>query len=94
LHGVTDCKHVGKGEPALEYLSRYLYRGVISENNIIANRDGKVTFRYIESKTGKMQYRTLKGEDFLCLANCYLSPEYRNLTSLAPERNHPYPALP
>jgi len=62
---VTNCKHVGKGEPALEYLSRYLYRGVISENNIVANRGGKVTFRYLESKTGKTQTRTLKGEDFL-----------------------------
>jgi len=72
---VTDCKHVGKGEPALEYLSRYLYRGVISENNIIANRDGNVTFRYIESKTGKMQYRTLKGEDFLWLVLQHVLPK-------------------
>ncbi len=71
---VTDCKHVGKGKPALEYLSRYLYRGVIRENNIIANRDGKVTFRYIESKSGKMQYRTLKGEDFLWLVLQHVLP--------------------
>ena len=27
---VVDCTHVGSGQPALEYLSRYLYRGVIS----------------------------------------------------------------
>ena len=62
---VVDCKRVGKGEPALQYLSRYLYRGVISEKNIVANRDDKVTFRYIENNTGKSQIRTLKGEDFL-----------------------------
>ncbi len=30
---VVDCAHVGKGITALKYLSRYLYRGVISENN-------------------------------------------------------------
>jgi len=28
---VVDCSHVGKGISALKYLSRYLYRGVISE---------------------------------------------------------------
>jgi len=62
---VVNCKHVGKGQPALEYLSRYLYRGVISEKNIIANEQGEVTFRYIDSKTGQTQTRTLKGEEFL-----------------------------
>ncbi len=67
---VVDCASLGKGEPALEYLSRYLYRGVISENNIIANRQGKVTFRYLEGNTGNTQYRTLAGEDFL-VSLCY-----------------------
>lgn len=62
---VADCTHVGKGKPALEYLSRYLYRGVISENNIVANQAGKVTFTYLEARTGKTRYRTLNGEDFL-----------------------------
>jgi len=61
---VVDCKHVGKGLTALKYLSKYLYHGVISEKNIISNQDGEVTFKYIESKTGNTQYRTLKGEDF------------------------------
>ena len=63
---VVDCAHVGKGQPALKYLSRYLYRGVISEHNILSNQDGQVTFKYIESRTGKTRYRTLEGEHFLC----------------------------
>ena len=62
---VVDCKSVGKGQPALKYLSRYLYRGVIGESNIVANRNAQVTFKYIDSKTGKPQYCTEKGEDFL-----------------------------
>ena len=33
---VVHCTHVGKGLSALKYLSRYLYRGVILENNIRA----------------------------------------------------------
>jgi len=48
---VVDCEHVGKGITALKYLSKYLYRGVISEKNIVSNRNGRVTFKYIESKT-------------------------------------------
>ena len=57
---VVDCSHVGKGITALKYLSRYLYRGVISEKNIISNQDGKVTFKYINNSTDDTQYRTLK----------------------------------
>lgn len=62
---VVDCAHVGNGLPALKYLSRYLYRGVITEKNILSCRDGQVTFSYIESETGQKSYQTLKGEDFL-----------------------------
>ena len=72
---VVDCKHVGKGEPALKYVSRYLYRGVIREKNIIADRNGKVTFRYVDSQSGKMQTRTLKGEDFLWLLLQHVLPK-------------------
>ena len=57
---VVDCTCVGKGITALKYLSRYLYRGVISEKNIVSNQNGEVTFKYIESKTGNTLYRTLK----------------------------------
>jgi hypothetical protein len=62
---VVDCKPVGRGESALKYLSRYLYRGVIGENRIVANRDGRVTFEYRDSRSGETRYRTEKGEDFL-----------------------------
>jgi len=34
---VVDCTEAGKGISALKYLSRYLYRGVISEKNIVSN---------------------------------------------------------
>lgn len=71
---VVDCAHVGRGQPALEYLSRYLYRGVISEKAILADQDGRVTFRYTESRTGQTQTRTLKGEDFLWLVLQHVLP--------------------
>ncbi len=72
---VVDCKHVGQGKPALKYLSRYLYRGVIREQDIVANDHGKVTFKYIDSTTGQTRYRTLKGEDFLWLVLQHVLPK-------------------
>ncbi len=72
---VVDCSCVGKGITALKYLSRYLYRGVISEKNIVSNQNGQVTFKYIESKTGNTLYRTLKGEDFLHLILQHVLPK-------------------
>ena len=53
----ADCEHVGKGDKALTYLARYLYRGVISEDNILSCHNAMVTFRYKNSTTG--QYHTL-----------------------------------
>lgn len=72
---VVDCARVGKGISALKYLSRYLYRGVISEKNIVSSQNDRVTFRYIESKTGETKYRTLKGEDFLFLIVQHVLPK-------------------
>lgn len=71
---VVDCTRVGTGITALKYLSRYLYRGVISERNIIANQNGRVTFSYVESETGETRLRTLKGEAFLRLLLIHVLP--------------------
>jgi hypothetical protein len=72
---VVNCTHAGKGLSALKYLSRYLYRGVIAENNIVSNQDGRITFQYVESRTGKTLYRTVKGEDFLWLVLQHVLPK-------------------
>ena len=72
---VAHCVNVGKGDGALKYLSRYLYRGVISEKNIVSNHNGQVTFKYIESKTGETIFRTLLGEDFLHLIVQHVLPK-------------------
>ena len=75
---VVDCSCVGRGLSALRYLSRYLYRGVIAERNIIASHNGQVTFSYVDSATKQVCYRTLKGEDFLwCLLRHVLPRGFR-----------------
>jgi len=62
---VVHCKSVGSGGPALVYLGRYLYRGVIAEKDIVGCQDGKVTFRYQHAKTGCTVYKTVTGPEFL-----------------------------
>ena len=71
---VVDCTESGRGMSALKYLSRYLYRGVISEKNILSNENGYITFRYIDSDTGETKYREIKGEDFLLLIIQHVLP--------------------
>ena len=72
---VVDCTCAGKGLPALKYLSRYLYRGVIGESNIVSNQDGNITFKYVESRTGKTLHRTIKGQDFIWLVLQHVLPQ-------------------
>lgn len=62
---VAHIKNVGRGKKAIHYLSRYLYRGVISENDIVLDQENQVTFRYQDSRTRKLCTRTLPAETFL-----------------------------
>lgn len=72
---VVDVRSVGRGDQALVYLGRYLYKGVIQEKDIIACENGQVTFRYRDSKTQKLQRRTLPGAEFLWLMLRHVLPK-------------------
>ena len=72
---VVDVVNVGHGEAALKYLSKYMYRGPISEKQIVSNHNGEVTFAYIESESKKRETRTLPGEDFLMLILQHVLPK-------------------
>ncbi len=72
---VVDCKCVGSGRPALVYLGRYLYRGVIQEKDILSCADGRVSFRYRHAKTSKIEVRTLSGAAFLWLLLQHVLPK-------------------
>lgn len=64
---IVHCTRVGKGLPALKYLSRYLYRGVIQEQHLLAydRANRTVTFRYQDGKTKRTDYRTMGLVEFL-----------------------------
>lgn len=72
---VAQCQLVGSGEPALKYLARYLYRGVINESNIIRHEQGEVSFQYKESKTNTWKTRTEPGMQFLWLVLQHVLPK-------------------
>ena len=50
-------------------------KGVIQEKDIMASRDGLVTFRFQDSKTKRMQTRTLPGAKFLWLVLQHVLPK-------------------
>ncbi len=62
---VTHSKPIGKGKGALKYLAPYIFRVAISNHRILKVDEGKVTFRYRESDTGKWRTCTLLAEEFL-----------------------------
>jgi Putative transposase/Transposase zinc-binding domain len=72
---VVDCRGVGGGGPALVYLGRYLYRGVVQEKDIIQCDQHHVTFRYRDSATDKMSLRTVTGATFLWLLLQHVLPK-------------------
>ena len=72
---VVDCKSVGSGASAIIYLGRYLYRGVIQEKDIVACKDGQVTFRFRNAKSGAPEHRTVSGAHFLWLVLQHVLPK-------------------
>lgn len=72
---VADCTRVGRGEHALGYLARYLYRGVLSERDLLGCEGELVRFRYRDSATGQARIRSLPGADFLALLLQHVLPK-------------------
>jgi hypothetical protein len=72
---VVDCRKVGYGLPALKYLSRYLYRGVLPDKDILETSATAVTFRYQNSQTQCIETRTLPVLEFLWLILQHVLPK-------------------
>lgn len=72
---IIQCQKVGRGLQALRYLSRYLYKGVISNRNLVADTGTHVTFRFRDSKTNAFHTRTLPSEEFIALVLQHVLPK-------------------
>ena len=62
---VVHCQPVGKGEAALRYLAPYIFRVAISNRRILSCKNGRVTFSYRQSETGKWRTSILSALEFL-----------------------------
>jgi hypothetical protein len=62
---VVHCQPVGTGLGALKYLAPYIFRVAISNNRILKLANGKVTFRFRATDTGKLRTSTLPAEEFI-----------------------------
>ena len=60
---------------SIRLLGRYLYKGVLQEKDILACENGQVTFRYRDSKTRQMAFRTVSGARFLWLLLQHVLPK-------------------
>ena len=56
---------MGSGEAALKYLAPYIFRVAISNRNLLALQDGRVTFRYRDTTTKTTRATTLPAETFI-----------------------------
>ena len=62
---VVNSIPVGKGDKALKYLAQYVFRIAISNSRILKLENGKVTFKYKDSKTKQWKIMSLKAEEFI-----------------------------
>ncbi len=62
---VAHVKRLRSGEPALRYLARYLFRVAVADSAIEHADDHRVTFRYVESKSGATKRCSLSPHQFL-----------------------------
>jgi hypothetical protein len=53
------------GQKVLEYLARYIHRIAITNNRILADDNGQITFKYQNSTTGKWETMILPAFEFM-----------------------------
>ena len=66
---VVHPKRIASGgwkvQKVLEYLARYIFRIAITNNRIVADNDGKITFKYQDSRTCEWKKMTLPALKFM-----------------------------
>jgi hypothetical protein len=62
---VVHCQPAGTGLTTLKYLAPYIFRVAISNNRILKLANGRVTFRFRATDTGKLTTSTLPALEFI-----------------------------
>ena len=66
--------HAGNGVNTVTYLSNYVFRVAVTDNNIVALNDDKVTFRYKKSRTDQYVYQTIDIFKFMKMFLLHILP--------------------
>jgi hypothetical protein len=61
----VHVQRIGSGEHAALYLSRYVYRVALTNERIERFHEGRVTFRYLDARSGRTRRITLPALDFI-----------------------------
>lgn len=72
---VVHSEPVGRGEHALKYLSRYIYRTAMSSERELAESNDNVTFRYKDSKTRELKTAMLPVLVFIAMFLQHVLPK-------------------
>ena len=72
---VVHSESVGRGKEALTYLSRYIYRTAISSDRQLEEHNGKVSFRYKDSKTREQRTSILPALVFIAMFLQHVLPK-------------------
>jgi hypothetical protein len=89
---VVDSEPLGSGAEAFRYLAPYIFSVAISNNRILKLEEGKVTFEYKESATGRKKRSTVTAEEFIrrflqhVLPHRFIKVRYYGF--LAPSKRH------
>lgn len=62
---VTDVEKVGSGEPALKYLSAYVFRTALGSQRILLDQDGFITFKYKDTQDKAWHTLRLPAQEFI-----------------------------
>lgn len=62
---VVHVQQIGRGDHALRYLARYVYRVALGNRALESFADGRVTFRYTHARTHTTRRQTLPVDVFL-----------------------------
>lgn len=91
----VDVRQMGNGEKSLNYLSRYLFKSVIAESNIVSWNKDIVTIKYKVKGSNKKKPLRLTGEEFirrflqLVLPKGFRKVRHYGLLSSRPKKNIP-----
>lgn len=61
----VHVQHIGSGQHAALYLSRYIYRVALTNDSIERFDAGRVTFRYVDARSRQPRRMTLPADDFI-----------------------------